>query len=480
MMETMILKHQVGGQAVDTEAANIHASPGDPTDLEVRFGEGDASLIEAAIAAARGAACQWQAAGIERRSDALQQISRTLREQSQSLAMLIARETGKTLRDALAEVVRASRIFDFFAAEALRNVGEKFESVRVGASVEVAHQALGVIGIITPWNFPVAIPAWKIAPALAFGNAVVWKPSELASATAAAMTGIIQSAGLPAGTVNLVLGGSACGETLCNSAGLDALTFTGSEPAGRRIRQATSQSGIRLQQEMGGVNGLIVLADAHLETAAACAVNGAYFAAGQRCTATSRIIVADEVADALISRISQAARSLVVGDPRDAATDLGPLASKRQQAMISRSAQGLVDGGYCDLLQGGAQDGPGAYFRPMLFDHVRPDAELAQKEIFGPVAGLFRVKDYDEALAVLNNTPFGLAAGICTTSLAKAEAFKLGARAGMLMVNLPTAGVDYHAPFGGVGSSSYGLREQGRAARAFYTQSKTIYQQATP
>jgi aldehyde dehydrogenase (NAD+) len=212
--------------------------------------------------------------------------------------------------------------------------------------LQQSAEAVGVVGVITPWNFAIAIPAWKIAPALAFGNAVVWKPSEMASATTAALTEIIQAAGLPAGAINLVLGGASCGEALCNAKKLGALTFTGSEASGRKVRRATLESGVRLQQEMGGVNGLIVLADADLDTAVACAINGAYFAAGQRCTATSRIIVEDEIADDFVMRVGQAAKSLVFGDPRDASTDVGPLASERQQHQVSQSTQALIDAVY--------------------------------------------------------------------------------------------------------------------------------------
>ena len=453
-----------------------HCSPGAPDDLLVRVPETTAAGVAAAVAAARAAVPVLDAMGIEARSDALAAVARTLVARRDALARLIARETGKTLRDALGEVGRAARLFDFFAGETLRIVGERFASTRKGAIVEVSYDPVGVVGAITPWNFPIAIPAWKLAPALAFGNAVVWKPSELAAATADALMAILAEC-LPPGAVTLVLGTGATGAALADS-DLDALTFTGSEATGRRIRVATASRGLALQQEMGGVNGLIVLADADLPTAVACAVNGAFFAAGQRCTATSRIIADHKIADALVAGIAAAAGKLKIGDPRDAATDVGPLVSTAQAASVAAGVA-AAEGEGLPLVFGGTAGHRGDAFFPLtLFDHVADGSILDREEIFGPVAGVVRVDGLDAALAALNAPRFGLSAGIVTTSLASAEAFKRRARAGMAMVNLPTAGVDYHAPFGGVAASSFGAREQGRAARGFYTATRTIYQAA--
>jgi aldehyde dehydrogenase (NAD+) len=394
------------------------------------------------------------------------------------LAMLIVRETGKTIGDSKGEVRRAARLFDFFAGEALRNVGERFESTRPGATVEVSHEPVGVVAAITPWNFPIAIPAWKIAPALAFGNAVVWKPSEYSSATAAALMDIVAESGLPVGAVNMILGTGPSGHALSCAAGVDAISFTGSTATGAAVKAAAAARSTRVQLEMGGVNGLIVLADADLSNAVECVVNGAFFAAGQRCTATSRIIVEHSIADRFVVALARRMERLTVGDPRDPGIDVGPLVSPRQKDIVGRLVARVEAGGLTPLVGGAAATLAHCFFAPTLFDHVPTDSLLATDEIFGPVAGILRVADFEAALNVLNATPYGLSAGLCTTSLKYAEAFKRRARAGMTMVNLPTAGVDYHSPFGGVGASSYGPREQGRAARSFFTSMKTSYQSA--
>jgi aldehyde dehydrogenase (NAD+) len=431
-------------------------------------------LVSRAAYAAQGALAPFAAAGIEARSDALAKIGRDIAANAAEFALLIARETGKTVRDARGETIRAARIFEFFAGEALRNVGERFESTRPGAMVEVMHGPVGVVGLITPWNFPIAIPAWKIAPALAFGNTVVWKPSEVSSAVASMLMRIIAEAGLPAGCVNMVFGAGHTGQAICAQLNIDAVSFTGSELTGRQVRDVASARGARVQLEMGGVNGLIVLADADLDIAVECAANGAFFAAGQRCTATSRIIVEEAIADRLLGALKARVEKLSIGDPRDSVTDIGPLASVRQKQRVLQQVAAVRDTGLISAF--GAEPNPDdCYFAPTLFDHVDRDSALAQQEIFGPVAGLFRVADFETAMALLNDSRYGLSAGICTRSLKHAEAFKRRARAGMLMINLPTAGVDHHAPFGGMGASSYGSREQGRAARSFYTTMQTTY-----
>ncbi len=473
MTDVLTLAHHIAGRAAQDPAALEQRNPAAPDDLVVRIPEASAERVAEAAEAAHRATAPLVAAGIEARADALARIGRRIADASETLASLIARETGKTLRDARGEALRASRIFDFFAGEALRNTGERFESTRRGAMVEVMPAPIGVIGAITPWNFPIAIPAWKIAPALAYGNAVVWKPSEVSSATATALMHIIVEAGLPDGAVNLVLGAGVTGGALCANATIDAVSFTGSGATGTAVRRAVCGRGAQVQLEMGGVNGLIVAADADLEVAVECAANGAYFAAGQRCTATSRIIVEDAIADAFLAALRARVERLRVGDPRDPATDIGPLASPRQKERVSQQVAAVRSTGQTPVF--GDDDGVGCYFAPMLFDRVGANSPLAREEIFGPIAGLFRVADFEEALARLNDSVHGLSAGLCTRSLAHAERFKLRARAGMLMVNLPTAGVDHHAPFGGLGASSYGPREQGRAARAFFTRTRTAY-----
>jgi acyl-CoA reductase-like NAD-dependent aldehyde dehydrogenase len=476
--QTLTLAHSVAGHARRGPAAFEQRNPAAPDDLIVLGPDADAGLVAEASTAARGAVDALETAGIEARADALARIGRALTADADRIALLIARETGKTLGDSKGEALRAARIFDFFAGEALRNVGERYASTRPGALVEVDYAPAGVVAAITPWNFPIAIPAWKIAPAIAFGNAVLWKPSEVSSATADALMTAIVGSGLPAGAVNMLLGAGSAGRAVVEADGVDAVTFTGSLATGGQVRMAAVSRGRRVQLEMGGVNGLIVLADADLDNAVDCAINGAFFAAGQRCTATSRIIVEERIADELIAAIRKRVAGLKIGDPRDPSTQVGPLAAPRQKTLISRQVAQLEAGGLQPLFGGSAQQLEHCFYAPTLFDRLPADSVFAREEIFGPVAGVFRADNFDVAIALLNSSPLALSAGICTRSLLHAEQFKRRARAGMLMVNLPTAGVDYHAPFGGSGSSSYGPREQGRAARTFYTTSRTIYQRA--
>ncbi len=478
MTQTLTLAHSIAGHARRGSVAFEQRNPAAPDDLAVLGPQADANLVAEASAAALIAVGALEAAGIEARADALARIGRALTADAERIGLLMARETGKTIGDSKGEVIRAARIFDFFAGETLRNVGERYASTRPGAQVEVDYAAVGVIAAITPWNFPIAIPAWKIAPAIAFGNAVLWKPSEISSATADALMTVIAGSGLPAGSVNMLLGAGAAGRAVVEADGVEGISFTGSAATGGQVRTAANSRGRRVQLEMGGVNGLIVLADADLDNAVDCAVNGAFFAAGQRCTATSRIIVESRIADDLVAAIRKRVDSLKIGDPCDPSTQVGPLAAPRQKTLISRQVAQLESEGLQPLFGGSAQQMAHCFYPPTLFDRLPADSRFAQEEIFGPVAGVFRADDLDAALALLNSSPFALSAGICTRSLLHAEQFKRRARAGMLMVNLPTAGVDYHAPFGGSGASSYGPREQGRAARTFYTTSRTIYQRA--
>lgn len=478
MTETIRLTHHVGGRAVDGAMTFSQASPSNPDDLVVEGPEADAALVAEAVANARSAVDALDQVGIEARADALSRIGRTLLANADRLALLATRETGKTINDAKGEVVRAARTFDFFAGEALRNIGERFASTRPGAMVEVDYAPVGVVAAITPWNFPFAIPAWKIAPAIAFGNAVVWKPSEIASASAEAFRAILAEAGLPVGTVEMLLGAGGAGAALTGADGVDAISFTGSVATGNRVVRAAAEKGVRAQMEMGGVNGLIILDDANLDVAVDCAINGAYFNAGQRCTATSRIIITDGIADRFIAAFIERAKALKIGDPRDPQTQIGSLAAFKQKTLIASQVEQAEAAGFKPLIGGSADARPHAFFAPTLFDNAAPASLLGQEEIFGPVAGLFRVRDFEEAMTVLNNNRYGLSSSICTRSLVHAEQFKRRARTGMRMVNMPTAGADYHAPFGGVGISSFGPREQGRAARTFYTTLHTTYQLA--
>ncbi|HEY0856299.1 MAG TPA: aldehyde dehydrogenase family protein [Albitalea sp.] len=451
-----------------------------PSDLASPVGEyarADAAQTELAIRAASEAASAWAFTTPQRRADVLDQIGSEILARKDELGELLAREEGKTLPEAVGEAARAGNIFKFFAGEALRTGGEKLASVRPGIEVDVTREPVGVVGIIAPWNFPLAIPAWKIAPALAHGNTVVFKPAELVPACGWALAEIISRAGLPAGAFNLVNGsGRQVGQAIVDSPLVDAISFTGSQATGAQVLRTAVERGAKVQLEMGGKNPLVVLADAELDQAVECAVQGAFFSTGQRCTASSRLIVEAAVHDAFVAKLRERMRVLKVGHALDRGVDIGPVASRAQlEQNLSYLEIGRAEG--AEHVFGGElveSTKRGHYMSPALF-LAEAQHRIAREEIFGPVAVVLRACDYDHALALANDTPYGLCAGICTTSLKRATHFKRHVQAGMVMVNLPTAGVDYHVPFGGRKASSHGPREQGRYAAEFYTTVKTAY-----
>lgn len=456
-------------------------NPSNPAEVVERFERADQALTEKAIDAARRAAPAWARSNPQVRADALDFIGTEILARREELATLLAREEGKIIREALGEVDRAGRSFKFYAQETLRAEGEKYQSVRQDVGIDVFTQPLGVVGIIAPWNFPIAIPAWKIAPAFCHGNCVVFKPAELAPSSAWALAEIISRAGLPAGVFNMLVGpGRSVGDTIIRSEKVDGISFTGSEHTGRQIAGLVAARMGKVQLEMGGKNPLIVLDDADLEQAVDVALNGAFYSTGQRCTATSRVIVTEGIHDAFVERLAERSRALNVGDALQASTDIGPVVDARQlEQNLSYVASGLEQG--AKLVCGGerVENQAGAYFfTPALFTDVKPDMRIYREEIFGPVLSVLKVRDYAEAFAAAEDTVFGLSAGIVTTSLRHAEHFKRNSSAGMVMVNLPTAGVDYHVPFGGNGASSLGSREQGSHAKHFFTRVKTTYQLA--
>ena len=471
----------IAGEWLEGANAAEDINPSNTADVVGVFSRADRVETERAIAAGKQAFPAWSRGSIQQRHDILKRVGDTILARKDELGKLLAREEGKTLAEGVAETVRAGQIFLFFAGECVRIAGEKIASVRPGIDVEITREPLGVIGLITPWNFPIAIPAWKIAPALAYGNCVVFKPADLVPATAHALSQIIVESGIPAGVFNLAMGrGSIVGETLIRHPDIAAISFTGSVATGRTIAAACAEGMKKFQLEMGGKNPLVVLDDADLAVAVECAANGAFFATGQRCTASSRLIVTDGIHDRFVAALTERMKSLVVDDALKAGTHIGPAVDQAQLDQDLRYvAIGKQEG--ARLVAGGdrlSRDAPGFYVAPTLFTDVRNDMRIAREEIFGPVAAVIRAKDYDAALELSNDTSFGLVAGICTTSLKHASHFKRNADAGMVMVNLPTAGVDYHVPFGGRKGSSYGAREQGRYAAEFYTTVKTAYTNA--
>ncbi|MFQ6720254.1 aldehyde dehydrogenase family protein, partial [Bordetella pertussis] len=420
----------------------------------------------------------WARSTGQRRADVLDAVGTELLARKEELGRLLSREEGKTLPEGVSEVTRAGHIFKFFAGEALRIQGEKLPMTRPGIEVDVTREPVGVVGIIAPWNFPIAIPAWKIAPALAYGNTVVFKPADLVPGSAWALAEILSRAGLPAGVFNLVMGrGSVVGQAILDDRRVNAISFTGSVATGRRVAEAAIGRMAKVQLEMGGKNPLVVLNDADLKVAVDCAVNGAFFSTGQRCTASSRLIVQKGIYPRFVEAVRERLQGLKVDDALAPGTDIGPVVDRSQfDQNLAYIAIGREEG--AQLAWGGEplkRANEGYYLAPALFVDCDNSLRIAREEIFGPVAAVIPVDSYEQALEVANDTEFGLSSGIVTTSLRHATHFKRESQAGMVMVNCPTAGVDYHVPFGGRKGSSYGPREQGRHAAEFYTSVKTAY-----
>ncbi|HEX8167623.1 MAG TPA: aldehyde dehydrogenase family protein [Beijerinckiaceae bacterium] len=477
---TIHARNFIGGEWVEAGNAAPDINPSNTADVVGEFPRGTRADAERAVAAARQAFPAWSRSNPQLRHDILKRAGDEIMARKEELGTLLSREEGKTLAEGIGEAARAGQIFLFFSGECLRMAGDKLASVRPSVDVEVTREPVGVVGLITPWNFPIAIPAWKIAPALAYGNCVVFKPADLVPATAHALSEIIVKAGVPAGVFNLVMGrGSEVGQAMLEHPGVAAVSFTGSVPTGRGVAAACVASSPmkKVQLEMGGKNPLVVLDDADLKVAVECAVNGAFFSTGQRCTASSRLIVTGGIHDRFVDAVGERLKAIVVDDALKPGTHIGPVVDQSQLDQdLSYIRLGRDEG--AKLAFGGEllnREAPGFYLSPALFTDVDNRMRIAREEIFGPVATVIRVKDYDEALEVANDTDFGLSAGICTTSLKHAGHFKRNSEAGMVMVNLPTAGVDYHVPFGGRKGSSYGPREQGRYAQEFYTTVKTAY-----
>jgi aldehyde dehydrogenase (NAD+) len=467
--------HYIGGEWVGDSDVTTNTSPANRDDVIGTYARGDAARVDQAVSAALAAQPSWAAASPQLRHDVLERAGALIVERKDELGRLLAREEGKTIAEAVGETVRASQVFKFFAGEALRNTGDAVASVRPGIDVMIEREAVGVIGLITPWNFPIAIPAWKLAPALAYGNAVVMKPAELTPGCAWELAKILDEAGCPAGIFNLVMGpGSKVGARIVEHEDIAAVSFTGSVATGRQVAVDCAARGKKVQLEMGGKNPMVVVDDADLDVAVGACLNGAFFSTGQRCTASSRLIVTAGIHDAFLDKLTAAAADLVIGDPLDSKTQIGPVVDQGQlDQNLEYLALAATEG--CDVRGGGLGNGNGYFMHPAIFAGASNQMRVSREEIFGPMASVIKVADYDEALAVANDTEFGLSSGICTTSLKLATDFRRNAKAGMVMVNLPTAGVDYHVPFGGRKGSSYGPREQGSYAREFYTTVKTSY-----
>ncbi|MEL7326153.1 MAG: aldehyde dehydrogenase family protein [Pseudomonadota bacterium] len=457
--------------------ANIN--PSDISENLGDFAQASEAQVEQAIQAAKIAQPEWEKTPIERKQAVLQAIGDELIARCDELGTLLSREEGKPFAEGRGEIYRAGQFFQYFAAEVLRQIGDNAASVRPGVSVEVTREAVGVIAIISPWNFPTATAAWKIAPALAFGNSVVWKPANLTPASAVALTEIIHRQGLPAGTLNLVLGsGSQVGNTLINSKDVNGVSFTGSVDTGRKVAAATAPNFVRCQLEMGSKNALVVADDADIQIAVEATIAGSFSGAGQKCTASSRLVVMDGIHDAYVEALIKRMSELKVGHALEEGIFMGPVVDGNQlEANFDWIEKARQSG--AELAFGGERlnlKHEGFYMSPTLFLNTQNSWEVNQEEVFAPMASVIRVSDLDEAIAVANDTRFGLTGGIITQSLRNSAIFKQQVQTGCVMVNLPTAGTDYHVPFGGRKESSFGPREQGQYAKEFYTVVKTAYQ----
>jgi aldehyde dehydrogenase (NAD+) len=397
---------------------------------------------------------------------------------AEELGTLLSREEGKPLAEGKGEVYRAGQFFTYYAAESLRQMGDTADSTRENIEIDVRREALGVVGIISPWNFPTATASWKIAPALCYGNAVVWKPANATPASAVALTEIIAKQDIPKGLFSLVMGaGSEVGQRLVESPKVDGISFTGSVPVGKGIARAAIENLTKIQMEMGSKNALAVMDDADIDLAVAMAAGGAFGGTGQKCTASSRLIVHSAVHDEFVSKLLVATEAMKVGHALEAGTQIGPVVSQ-QQLMENMAYVELGKSEGAELLCGGQRmemPTEGYYMAPGLFINSNNDMRINREEMFAPLTAIIKVDSYDEALTTLNDTNFGLTAGIMTQNLARATHFRRNAKSGCVMVNLATAGTDYHVPFGGRGDSSYGPREQGSYAAEFYTVVKTAY-----
>lgn len=469
-------QNYIDGAWRDGDAPFETFNPSDLDEQVGRYSKASPDDIEQAMDAAQRALPAWRSFNMQARADLLRKVGDLLIERSASIGRILAREEGKTLADATGEAIRAAQCFHFYAGEVLRNPGQWHDSMRDGHNIIVSHEPVGVVAAITPWNFPIALPAWKLAAALAYGNSVVLKPSSFVPAAAIMLVRLLEEVGVPKGVVNLVMGeGRIAGNIMIDRA--DALTFTGGTETGRAVLQRAALSMTKVQLELGGKNPLIVLDDADMDLAVSIAANGAWIQTGQRCTGTERFIVAEKVHDEFVERVAKEALSYRVGHALDADTQIGPVATAPQfRANLDFIAKAKDEG--AELIAGGSEvecRTRGLYLAPTLFANTRNYMQLNRHESFGPIASVIKVADLDEAIAVANDCDFALSAGIATQNLRAAEQFRRNSKAGMVMVNAPTAGLEYHVPLGGRAPSGFGPRETGTASAAFFTEMKTAY-----
>lgn len=468
----------IGGLWQSGDAPIENRSPSDTSDLIGLYAQATHAQLDEAVDAAQRAQASWRRTGLEQRAAVLESIGRELMSRSKELGRLLSREEGKPLAEGAGEVYRSGQFFSYFAAEVLRQSGDSIASVRRGVEVDVRREPLGTVGIISPWNFPMATASWKIAPALAFGNAVIWKPANLTPASAWSLAEIISRQDIPAGLFNLLMGpGTSLGKALAAHPGIHGISFTGSQSVGQDIAATAIANFTKIQLEMGAKNPLVIMEDADLDLAVDVATNAAFGGSGQKCTAASRIIVHRSLEQSFLERFIARTETLKVGHALEESTQIGPVVSL-QQLKSNLDYVALAEKEGCERACGGValtRSTDGFYMAPTVFVKAQNNMRVNQEEMFAPITCVMSASDLDEAIATANDTAYGLTASIITRSLAYATKFRRESRSGCVMVNLPTAGTDYHVPFGGVRQSSFGPREQGRYAAEFYTSVKTTY-----
>ena len=478
----MTFKNLIGGEWVAARrgATFETRNPADTSETIATYQKSDADDTREAIAAAKAAQPGWAAVPAPKRGEILYRAANILESRADQVAREMTREEGKTLPEARGEVGRAINILRYIGGEGARLGGENVPSERDRVLIQTRRRPLGVVGLITPWNFPIAIPTWKTAPALIAGNAVVLKPSDLAPLCAVRLVEALHEAGVTKGALNLVTGpGSKVGNEIVTNPDVKAISFTGSEGTGSAIAVEAARRRARVQLEMGGKNPTIVLADADIADAVNVVVNAAFFSTGQRCTATSRVIVEEPIVERFTEALVARTRALKVGNGLEAGIDIGPSIDEKQLGVVMDYV-GVGTGEGARLLVGGERLTEGAHARgyfssPAVMTGVAPTMRVAQEEIFGPVLAVLPASSLDHAIEIANGIRFGLSAGICTRSLSSAYEFINRIEAGLVMVNLPSAGVEYHVPFGGSKASSMGMREQGGVAVDFYSELQTAY-----
>ncbi|HEX8889177.1 MAG TPA: aldehyde dehydrogenase family protein [Pyrinomonadaceae bacterium] len=477
-----IYRNFINGEWVESVSSRTvqNTNPANTDDVLGTIKQATRDEARSAVEAASNAFREWRTTPAPTRGRIVARAARLMEESKEELAQLLTREEGKTIAESRGELQRSINVAEFCAGESRRMNGETIQSELPANFAYTIKQPLGVVACVTPWNFPVAIPVWKIAPALVAGNTVVFKPASLTPATAVRIVEIFEEAGIPRGVLNLILGsGSDAGDEIINHPAVKAVSFTGSNQVGIRLYEEVSRRGAKVQCEMGGKNPVVVLEDADLDLAVESTAQGAFGSSGQRCTATSRAVVVNDVADDFVSRIVKRAQSMRIGAGNDPTTEMGPSVDENQfKTVLSYIDIGREDG--AELKCGGTRaDGDGldkGYFvHPAVFDHVTPEMRIAREEVFGPVLSVLRVKDFDEAMRVANDCDYGLSSSIFSNDATRIFRFVDEIETGMTHINSPTTGGEAHIPFGGIKATGIGDREQGSTALDFYTELKVVY-----